>query len=348
MKILKIIFFSFLIFTLILIIDLISYQVFNNNIYKKFNNFKYLSSYYSDEELDKKLPFRHKLHGGECISHGLTKEKMNWHPRIGAQDKQVNVECVNKLFKNTSTNFVFFGGSVMANHITPNYKTSIEYYIFKKDLNKFRSINLAESGARMSNNLSSFIEYIPKIKNVNYAIFLDGYNEILPLRYGDFHDYDFYWVAGVNERIHNPHLFLLHKFLNKSFIFNSFFKKKIESFEKYKIKKSFEDYKYRKQIIIKLCKNYNIKCLFFFQPTLYNSKNIFGERADIIKKIFLEDEIKFGYHYLYKLAMQDDTIIKLDKIFDNIPNVYRDDVHLDKNGNKILANYISKYLTIQK
>ena len=55
---------------------------------------------YSSSELDRTLPIRHKYNGGECIKRGLmTKSnKMNWHPRYGANDNEVNIECVNKMF----------------------------------------------------------------------------------------------------------------------------------------------------------------------------------------------------------------------------------------------------------
>ena len=135
MKTLKIIFFSFFIILLIVGTDLISYKILSKNIYKKFNNNQYLSTYYKKEELDEKLPFRHELHGGECVSPGLTLNKMNWHPRIGAKDKSINIDCVNKLFSGNTKNIVFFGGSTMASSNTPNYKTSIEYYMFKNNLN---------------------------------------------------------------------------------------------------------------------------------------------------------------------------------------------------------------------
>jgi hypothetical protein len=55
------------------------------------------------------------------------------------------------------------GGSGMANYESPNYLTSIENYIFLND-DRFRSINLAEGGARLSNELSIFVENIPKLK----------------------------------------------------------------------------------------------------------------------------------------------------------------------------------------
>ena len=41
-------------------------------------------------------------------------------------------------------------------------------------MENFRSVNFAESEARLSNSLSMFIEYISKINNINLIIFLDG------------------------------------------------------------------------------------------------------------------------------------------------------------------------------
>ena len=57
---------------------------------------------YSDEQLDKSKPMRHKFNGGNCITRGLLTEtgKMNWHPRFGANDNLVDIDCVNKLVKN--------------------------------------------------------------------------------------------------------------------------------------------------------------------------------------------------------------------------------------------------------
>ena len=55
---------------------------------------------YSTKELDRSLPNRHKYNGGECVKRGpMTKsKKMNWHPRYGANDNVVDIECINKMF----------------------------------------------------------------------------------------------------------------------------------------------------------------------------------------------------------------------------------------------------------
>ena len=85
---------------------------------------------YSKEELDQSLSFRHRNHGGECIKRRFLK-KLHWHPRFGYNNKNIDFDCVEQLFSEGKTNIIFMGGSAMANHQTPNYLTSIEYYMFK-------------------------------------------------------------------------------------------------------------------------------------------------------------------------------------------------------------------------
>ena len=171
---------------------------------------------YSDEQLDADLKFRHEFHGGECIQLGLASSKLNWNPRFGYQDKKVDIDCINKLFSSKTKNIIFFGGSVMANAETPNYLSSIEYFAFKDNINEYRSINLGESGARISNHLSMFLEYVPKIKNIDALFFLDGINEFNSIKYnGDPKD-DFFWAAGVNKRVHNPLSFFSDLLIDRS------------------------------------------------------------------------------------------------------------------------------------
>ena len=169
---------------------------------------------YSEEELNRELPFRHPNNGGNCVHVGFH-SNMQWHPRFGFNDKTLDLDCVEKLFGQEKINVVFLGGSAMANYETPNYLTSIEYYMFKNTDN-FRSINLSESGARLSNELSIFIEYIPKMKlKPDFVVFLDGYNEFNSIRYNGKPDDDFYWTASVKERIHAPFKYYLNALLKK-------------------------------------------------------------------------------------------------------------------------------------
>ena len=55
--------------------------------------------------------------------------------------------------------------NILVDEYTGPGKSNLGEYTLN-DFENYRSINLANSGARMSNNLASFIEYIPKIENL--------------------------------------------------------------------------------------------------------------------------------------------------------------------------------------
>ena len=311
---------------------------------------------YSPEELDLNLPFRHKNHGGECIKPRFIK-KMQWHPRFGYNDKSISLDCVEKLFSQGKTNIIFLGGSGMANYETPNYLTSIEYYLFK-NTDEFRSINLAESGARLSNELSIFIEYVPRMKiKPDIILFFDGYNEFSAIRYNGEPDKDFYWAASVNRRVHEPLKFYFDVIMERSHLFKFLFHRILrfssariapDKIEKSKIINAAEDYVYRKNILNNLCSIYKIKCIYVLQPVFVLSKNLNGRTDQQIKKwhlkYFKNDEMiyKIGYNHI----LNSDKSIKynLTKIFDNQSNIYLDYVHTNKYGSKIIGEELKKIL----
>ena len=311
---------------------------------RSYDGFLYRS--YSSAELDQNLPFRHELHGGNCIENKF--QNMNWHPRFGFNDKNVNIDCVDKLFKKGKKNFVFIGGSAMANYETPNYLTSIEYYLFA-DNSDFRSINLSESGARLSNGLSIFLEYIPKLKIKPDLIIFDGYNEFNSVKYNGKYDDDFYWTLGVKKRIHNPVGFIIDEIISKlettkliSSLLNNntFINSKTQEFDKVKVIQSAQDYIYRKNIIEKLCDIYKIKCKFIIQPNFALSKNLDGKSDKMIKewqkKYFKNDKkiLDIGYQKI----LSEDNIYNLSNIFDNKKNIHFDTIHSNKFGSEIIAN----------
>lgn len=314
-------------------------------------NPEYYNQKYTKKELDKKLPFRKKIHGGECVKPRFTKS-MQWHSRIGWHDKDVDIECINNLFRENKLNIIFMGGSAMANYETPNYLTSIEHYLENNLSKEFRSVNFAESGARMSNNLNIFIEYIPKLKvKPNYIIFFDGYNEFLSIIYGGKPDNDFYFTATVKDRIHNPIFYLSLKTIEQSELLKIFFYKilkiknnrivKNKTVDNKKILAAAEDYIYRKKILTIMCKRYNIDCIFSLQPNFYISKNIKGAYHEKIKNYLdkispnTASIIKNGYTIL-----ANDTKISynLSDIFNNKDNIYFDEVHFNKEGARIVAD----------
>ena len=311
---------------------------------------------YSDEQLDADLKFRHEFHGGECIQLGLASSKLNWNPRFGYQDKKVDIDCINKLFSSKTKNIIFFGGSVMANAETPNYLSSIEYFAFKDNINEYRSINLGESGARISNHLSMFLEYVPKIKNIDALFFLDGINEFNSIKYnGDPKD-DFFWTAGVNKRVHSPLSFFYDIMIDRSKMLEIIFIRLLNykssriavnrEVNDKNIEDTVEEYRYRKEIIKKLCLQYNIKCFFSIHPSFYLVKGLVS-KSDIEIKNFFTKHFPFNqkiFEYGYDLILNDEDVHDLTKIFDNQNEIYFDDAHTNIIGSKILGKEIFKII----
>ena len=317
-----------------------------------------LYSIYSKDELNKALPFRHKNHGGECLKEGLGKEKLNWHPRYGFYDKDVNLKCINKLFSNKTKNIVFFGGSVMANYETPNYLTSIENYAFKENFDKYRSINFATSGSRLSNELSQFIEYVPKIKNIDLVLFVDGINEFQSIRFNGEPDDDFYWTAGVNLRIHDPLNYFFDLIVDRSKIIeilaisifdyrSSRISRNLKVNDK-ELGESYQDYFYRKEIIKMMCNQLKLKCLFLIHPVFYTTDGL-GSKNDILVAEYIQKHYP-NYKKIvdegYQILRQDKDIIDLSKIFESKKNIFFDEAHTNKIGSEVMGkeiyNIISK------
>jgi hypothetical protein len=314
---------------------------------------------YSKEELDLSLPFRHKNHGGECIKIN-SRKKMRWHPRFGRNDKNIDFDCVEQLFSEGKNNIIFMGGSAMASYETPNFLTSIEYYMFK-NTDAFRSINLAEGGARLSNELSIFIEYVPKMKiKPDIIIFFNGYNEFNGIRYNGEPDDDYYWAAGVKRRVHEPYKFYFDVVIERSHLFKFLFhgifgfssvRIPPEQIAKSKIIEAAKDYVYRKNILNNLCDDYKIKCIYVLQPAFVLSKNLTGKTDQQINKWILKyykfDEMitKLGYNEILNLSRQTKS---LTNIFDNQSNIYFDYVHTNKYGSEIIGKELRKILNFEK
>ena len=302
---------------------------------------------YSKQEIDDSLLFRHPNYGGECIKRKKSK-KMLWHPRFGYRNKDLDIDCVNSLFEKDKINIVFMGGSAMANYETPNYLTSIENYMFEED-EKFRSINLAESGARLSNELSIFLEYIPKFKNKpDFVIFFDGYNEFLSIRYNGNPDNDFYWTAGGNRRIHKPFMYYFDLISEKSYLIKFirqeiskiFSKNKSDELQVSKIIESADEYIYRMKILEKLCNVYDTKCIFVLQPIFVLTDGLNGKSDKQIKEWhevnFKNDKkiYEMGYN---RIIESSNKIYDLRSILDRKSGTYFDYVHSNKTGSKIIG-----------
>jgi hypothetical protein len=318
------------------------------------SNDNFLYKKYSKEELSDQLPYRHEFHGGKCTvfyeGYKKVNVKLKWHPRYGFEGKAFDTDCIKKLFSKETKNIIFFGGSGMANGETPNYLTSIEYYLFKDNLEKFRSVNFSMSGARLSNNLSIFLEFVPKIKNIDTAIFYDGINEFHSIKFLGNPSDDFYWTSGVKKRIHDPISFFFDVLTSRSKLLEVFFLN-ILKFDNTRIARNItvvdknieeaaNDYIYRKKILEDLCKIYKIKCVFILQPNFYLTKN--NNSSDHYKKIksfyskfYPNNEyiLKKGYSILIK----EKNIFDFTGIFDDIENTYFDDAHVEKKGSEAIG-----------
>ena len=315
---------------------------------------------YSTKELDRSLPNRHKYNGGECVKRGLmTKsKKMNWHPRYGANDNVVDIECINKMFLPSTTNIIFYGGSSMQNNEAPNYLTSIDYYALKNNFEKFRSINLANSGARMSNNLASFIEYVPKIKYVDHIIFLDGVNEFTGVQLGSNPLDDTYWAQGVQARINNPKIIFLEKLIDKSIFFEIILKKvfnyksiRDKSNVKFANEKNIEiasaDYTYRKKIVQIFCNQLDIECHFLLQPAIFfdtTEKSYSHKIKEYYQRLFKENLYLYNLGY-EKIMQNNDDVINISNIFNGTNDIFIDAVHFNKTGSKIIGERIFEIIS---
>ncbi len=371
---------TFISIFLFLILDIfLNHYFFKNNkknIYKF--DYKNFNKYYSLSELNKDEVFRHEYHGNTCTNRGNFKKinGVSWNENFGPKDKNYDYECILKLFSSNKKNILFFGGSAMDNIETPNYLTSIEYYLFKENLDKYRSINFSEGGSTLTHNLFHMIEIFHEFKNksstnslkirIDKIVFMQGYNDFLSIIYNGNPLESFYWTTVIDNKVHNAAIYYFDKFLRNTYfsriIFNYLLKEtklaehlsSIRIYEKKdildkKIEVAANNFIFRKNLIYQLCKLYNIECYVFLQPNMWNSKNIYGERIDIIKKFFDKRFLINEYIFQkgYQIILKDENVISLVNIFDNKKDIFIDDVHFDKYGSELIAEKMKKYILIK-
>lgn len=302
---------------------------------------------YSQEELRRDLQRYSERQGGDCIT---VRTGLYWDPRFGFASKKLNKACAHKLFAAHKTSVVLMGGSAMDNTQAPNYLTSIDTYAFGNDPS-IASLNLAESGARHSNMLFRFLHEVLEL-HPTYAVFLDGFNEFNSVRYGGAPEDDFYWTAGVKDRVEHPLLFFRDKLVDSSRLLELLALKTgiinsarivrthvdprlaIQSAEYYVKTRAYTD---------TICKAYGIKCIFIMQPTALLDKtpsesakwavqqDLRSFRSDI-------DIYQTGYDYI--LSKAGNEVLDATHLFDGKGDVYLDVVHFNKLGSKLIGGYI--------
>ena len=312
------------------------------------------SGRYSSEELRTDLPHFTERQGANCVT---IQSGLHWDPRFGFSSKILNRDCARRLFAAHAKSVVLMGGSAMENSQAPNYLTTLDSYAFGDDIS-YASINMAESGARHSNMLARFMYEIVELRPT-HVVFLDGFNEFASIRYGGKPDDDFYWTAGVNDRIHRPFLFLRDKLVDSSrlltllaaqFKFISSARIGRTTVDARSVEQAASYYLKIRAYTEAICRAYGIACIFILQPTSLverpGSKTTeYITRADLKHFPFDQELYTAGYNHILNRAtgkMRDAS-----RLFEGEENVYIDPVHFNKRGSQLIGKYIRAAVEIE-
>jgi hypothetical protein len=309
---------------------------------------------YSSDEMDKTKPLQLARQGGNCTKYRLDKDRIyynfHWNPWWGYSGKLLDPDCAKKLFARHPIKVVLLGGSSMDNAEAPNYLTRIDYLAFGGD-DRIASINLAESGARLSNNLARFIHEAIDLKP-DVAVFLAGFNEFLSISYGGQSGYDYHWTAGVSRRMEEPNSVLLERLASISrltrelFIHTRFANpaalKKVRGPSSSPVK-DVEIYLRDREVLQTLCRHYAIECVFILQPTAFiagPADKSAARAVSLYEKFFPYDTRLYrdGYELLRKSFC--DNCVDASTLFDDVQDGYFDVAHFTKNGGAKLAKLI--------
>ncbi len=188
-------------------------------------------------------------------------------------------------------------------------------------------------------------------------VFLDGFNEFLPLQYsGGKPDEDVIWAVDVKGRMDNIwHYILLNKVAYRSNLLTLIFLKtalinapfRSKTPQEEEIKEAAQIYINNIKKIDDICSINNIRCLFFLQPTLFHKSNKADAEKAILKQWSnfhpnISRSLDIGYSYI--LNNSNIQIINLSESIDTPDHVYIDLCHMNKIGNRILATIIAKEL----
>lgn len=319
---------------------------------KEDNSLKINKETYSLKERDSNLPFILEKNGSKCIR---IISSFNWNQWWGFSQKKLDISCAKKHFDEDIFSVVFMGGSAMYNAEAPNYLTHIDY-LATKDLDKVRTINLSETGARHFNMSIRFQRELLQIKP-NLVIFFDGFNEYASIRYQGNPANDYYWTVGGYTRMHKPYKIYIEKLIEHSSFFEllllrSGFYKSVRNITKIKfdpqnVKDSSSFYLNDIMVTKNLCNNYNIKCLFIIQPHIFGSN--LSEHLEIISKLNqsipnLEKIHTLGYNTIIKSC---EFCIDASKLLHDKPNTFIDAVHFSKNGSKVIGDFLNLHIKKQ-
>lgn len=312
-------------------------------------------STYSSAEMDKSSNLYLKEQGQECVRRDPSSQ-FSYHPYYGFNTAHLDAACARKLLSGNRS-VVFLGGSVMQNSHSFNYHTTIDSAVHAGIGSKIISLNLAESGARSTNELIRlFLEVIDL--NPQVVVFLDGFNEFNSIRHGGHPSEDFYWAAGVRQRVHSPFFFLFDWTIDKSQLLQLIFLRTglLESPRAPKHAPSREQiieaadlYVQNVGKITKVCESYSIHCLFFLQPHLFSKNEPSSLEQNLRKDVLhhypkVDETLQIGYDYIR--AQRGKQVVDLSNALDGVSDtVYFDMVHPSKIGNSRIGDLIGNEIS---
>ena len=302
---------------------------------------------YTSEELRRDLPHFTARQGGECIA---VRAGLNWDPRFGFASKKLDKDCARKLFAAYPKSVVLMGGSAMENNQAANYLTTIDSYAFGNDT-AFASLNLAESGARHSNMLIRLLHEVVEL-HPTYVVFLDGFNEFNSVRLGGAPEDDFYWTAGVQDRIQNLPRFFRDKVVEQSRIlqllalktgFINSARVARDTIDPAGVDAAAAYYVKMRDYTQTICEAYKIKCIFVIQPVALleaaPTKAASTAASEHLKSFLADDAVyKRGYAYIFRHA--GDKVLDATHLFEGKDDIYIDVVHFNKRGSELIGKFI--------
>jgi len=276
----------------------------------------------------------------------------NYHPYFGFQSRVIDAACARAHFASGRLRVIYLGGSVMINAGAPNALTTIDFYAMS-EVPGLVSLNLAESGARSTNELIRLLlEVVPLRPDV--VVFLDGYNEFNAIRYGGQAEEDYYWAAGVEELVHRPYTHYLHALADKVRLFELVLYRtglvrstRLARPRLSEVPRAAEYYLERTEQSQRVCDSYGIRCVFMLQPYLYakearspteqSTANYFSrarpQGAQILNK---------GYQYIRThAAARGLHLVDLSRRPEP-ETLFFDECHLNKRGNAIVGRRIAE------
>jgi hypothetical protein len=309
---------------------------------------------YSEEQRNTDLPLRTRAQGGDCVAVDRDTTSMSWHPRYGFVKNRPDIGCARTLLNKDRLGVVFLGGSAMANWEAPNHLTTIDRFVHDA-VPGLRSVNLAESGARSENELVRLLLEAVDMEP-DAVVFLDGFNEFNSIRYGGAPEWDFYWAAGLRDRVHRPLYFLVDRLVARSRLAELLLlrtglltspRAAAAMVGDDKVQAAADAYVATTEKAQRICRDFAIRCFFFLQPHLW-SKSDDTPRQTALRTHFANalpggrDILAKGYRHIRERAKVD--VIDLSGAFDGAGDVFVDEVHFNKAGSRLIGEAIARQL----